>query len=389
MALRPDRPVPSEPAPDVDPNADTLADDAWPVPNLYYVEPEEPEEEVEQRVAPNGSARRRVPPRLGAKPLALLVALLLLALATAVLAASLLSGDEPTPSAEAGQVDVPSRPSRTTTNAAPSSSESVVPDVGGLQFATARAKLEVAGFRVERTFEASARPQGEVLQQSTAGRTESARGSVVTLTVSSGPDRVAVPDVEGLTARAAGRALRRAGLEVEVRVAHTEDAPGTVLAQEPPAGASVDPGDVVRLEISAGPATVTRDVPDLVGLTLSSAQRMLHRLELRSTIVRVESSEPAGVVVAQTPAAGTKLRSGGVIRLRVSSGPATGVVRDVTGLDVDSARSQLEAAGFTVVTIDEPTTDPGKDGLVVGQDPRGGTEAQQGATVTLTVARFG
>jgi beta-lactam-binding protein with PASTA domain len=38
---------------------------------------------------------------------------------------------------------------------------------------------------------------------------------------------------------------------------------------------------------------------------------------------------------------------------------------------------------------DQSTDDPTQDGLVVGQSPRGGSTARDGAVVTITVARMG
>jgi len=72
----------------------------------------------------------------------------------------------------------------------------------------------------------------------------------------------------------------------------------------------------------------------------------------------------------------------------VSSGPATVTVPDVTGLDESSARARLRSLGLTVETVEEPTSDPDEDGLVVGQDPPAGTEADDDTTVVLTIARF-
>ncbi len=60
----------------------------------------------------------------------------------------------------------------------------------------------------------------------------------------------------------------------------------------------------------------------------------------------------------------------------------------MTGLDESSARARLRALGFRVETVDEPTGDPGEDGLVVAQDPLGGTDAEDGTTVVLTIVRL-
>jgi len=77
------------------------------------------------------------------------------------------------------------------------------------------------------------------------------------------------------------------------------------------------------------------------------------------------------------------------VTLTVSTGPQKLDVPDVTGLDEDSARQQLEAAGFQVQVNDEPTTDPGQDGLVLRQSPAGASAATKGSIVTLVVGRLG
>jgi serine/threonine-protein kinase len=76
------------------------------------------------------------------------------------------------------------------------------------------------------------------------------------------------------------------------------------------------------------------------------------------------------------------------VRLTVSSGRATIDVPDVTGLDEQSARLELENAGFVVRVTDETTTDPAQDGIVVGQAPAAGASLEEGAVVTLVVARY-
>jgi serine/threonine-protein kinase len=105
-------------------------------------------------------------------------------------------------------------------------------------------------------------------------------------------------------------------------------------------------------------------------------------------VTRVESSKPVGVVVDQSPSAGNELDRGEPVALTVSSGPAAVSVPAVVGLDEGSARTQLEAAGFEVTIVDEPTSDPAEDGQVVGQSPSAGTERKPGTLVTIRVARL-
>jgi hypothetical protein len=92
----------------------------------------------------------------------------------------------------------------------------------------------------------------------------------------------------------------------------------------------------------------------------------------------VASSQPAGVVVANSNA-------GGKVKLQVSAGaqpqPAESVP-DTTGEDAATAQSDLTDAGFAVVTVQWPVDDPANDGVVVFQTPG---SAPQGATVVVYV----
>jgi serine/threonine-protein kinase len=95
------------------------------------------------------------------------------------------------------------------------------------------------------------------------------------------------------------------------------------------------------------------------------------------------------VLLEHGPAPGSKVEKGVSVTLTVSSGPSDVVVRDVTGLDAATARAQLADAGFDVSVVDQPTSDPDQDGVVVDQSPESGSSATKGSTVTITVARVG
>ena len=145
------------------------------------------------------------------------------------------------------------------------------------------------------------------------------------------------------------------------------------------------PRTVVALQI-AEPTTVR--VPNLVGMRAADARSRLRSLGLGSTQRPVESPRPAGEVVSQSPGAGAELREGGTVTLRVSTGPASVAVPDVVGLSEAAATRDLEAAGFVVQVVDEPTVEPAEDGTVLAQSPSAGASRREGSTVTITVARL-
>jgi serine/threonine-protein kinase len=76
------------------------------------------------------------------------------------------------------------------------------------------------------------------------------------------------------------------------------------------------------------------------------------------------------------------------VTLSVSKGPATSAVPDVTNQTQSTATRILKGAGFTVGLVMQPVTDPSQDGIVVSQDPVGGSTGQQGEVVVITVGQL-
>ncbi len=115
-----------------------------------------------------------------------------------------------------------------------------VPDVTGLSRESAEDSLRAEGLKVVVREEPSDKPAGEVISQDPGAGTEVDAGSRVTITVSTGPEQVSVPDVTGLPVADARRALKQAGLKVEERTSVVTDPnqDGVVLDQSPDAPAT-------------------------------------------------------------------------------------------------------------------------------------------------------
>jgi eukaryotic-like serine/threonine-protein kinase len=142
-----------------------------------------------------------------------------------------------------------------------------VPGVVGLTEDEAVEALEEAQLRVGTIQrEASEEEEGIVIAQD-PGEGEQARpGSVVTITVSSGPETTAVPDVICEDIDSAQAEIEGAGLEfVYAGTRTTEECPpGTVAEQNPQPGADVELGSNVRVREAVAPEpspTPTLPVP--------------------------------------------------------------------------------------------------------------------------------
>ncbi|GAA1003959.1 serine/threonine protein kinase [Streptomyces sp. F-3] len=197
-----------------------------------------------------------------------------------------------------------------------------------------------------------------------------------------------VPPLLAKTEAEARKRLEEAGLEVkEVRHAHSDTVErGTVISTDPEAGTRIRVRGSVTLTVSDGPRIVK--VPDLQGRPLDEARSLLKKAGLEPGMVTREFSESVarGSVIATRPAAGTERRAGSAIALVVSKGRAVDVP-DVTGKDLDQAKSALEGAGLKVRIASEQVNSEFDKGRVARQAPAGGSRIAEGGTVTLTLSK--
>jgi beta-lactam-binding protein with PASTA domain len=212
------------------------------------------------------------------------------------------------------------------------------------------------------------------------------KGNPVTILVSLGAPKATVPDVVGKSSADAVATLANANLKANpVRI--TSDKPvDTVLAQDPHAGDRVAEGTTVRINISSGPQPIA--VPSVLHEPYDQAASVLQAAGFAVARKDVDSNEPAGTVVDQFPAANTSAAKNSRVTLSVSKGPTTTGVPDVTSQDEPTATDALKAAHFKVAVVRQDTTDPGADGIVLSQDPPGGSQAKPGSTVTIVVGRL-
>jgi len=123
--------------------------------------------------------------------------------------------------------------------------------VTGLSRGSAEDSLSSEGLKVQVREEPSDKPKDDVVAQDPAGGTQVDSGSRVTITVSTGPEQVEVPDVTGLTPSAATRELKAAGLKSVQRESDTTDETqdGVVVKQAPESGGQVDKGRTVTIYV--------------------------------------------------------------------------------------------------------------------------------------------
>lgn len=122
----------------------------------------------------------------------------------------------------------------------------LIPNVIGLDSTTGGAQLTASGFTIAIIFAASASPANIILDQSPPALTPAPPGTLVTLTVSSGPVH---PNLYGLTpAEAAAKAALTAFTIGTTTFENSQSLPGRVIRQDPPAF-SHDPSTVINIVV--------------------------------------------------------------------------------------------------------------------------------------------
>jgi beta-lactam-binding protein with PASTA domain/tRNA A-37 threonylcarbamoyl transferase component Bud32 len=195
---------------------------------------------------------------------------------------------------------------------------------------------------------------------------------------------VPVPGVVGIEEELAKSKIEAAGLTPKVkRSADKQVKEGFVISQNPDGGVRIQKGDQVTIVVSTGVPKTT--VPKVVGLDYGDAVDALAAAHLNARKKEVFSKKPVGQVVAQNPAANEVVPEDSEVVLKVSKGQQTASVPNVVGQSQSEATANLQAAGFKVQSVSSPS-DTVASGVVISQNPDGGTEATKGSTVTITVS---
>ena len=243
----------------------------------------------------------------------------------------------------------------------PSSPEKVtVASVRGMTYEQA-AKTLSPDFTVTKREVADNAAENTVIDQDPAGGTEASRRSDVTLTVSTGPDSVKVPNVVGDAVNEAKAALLAAGIdENHIKISPTKkddtglDA-GIIAESNPKAGASLGTSSDITLYESSGKATV----PDLAGKTASEAAQALYKahLSIDSKDQVTDRPDEVGKVV-YVPDAGKKVNNGSSVTVYIGKSPEKTATATVTQPPSSSAAPSSSSAPATSQSPSSSTQSP-------------------------------
>ena len=257
-----------------------------------------------------------------------------------------------------------------------------IPNVVGLTQAAAQTAILNAGLTVGTVTAQSSTTvaAGSVLSQSPSCGVV-APGTAISLTVSSGPPPVAVPNVVGDSQLTAIFGVRGAGFTVgTITTASSSTVPqGFVISEDPAAGTLAAPGSSVNLVVSSG--TV---VPNVVGQTEQAAVAALTAagFTVGTITPQISTTVPEFNVISQYLPAGSVVNPGTAINIVFSSGSQ----QLVQVPDAHAGIAPFLAAGLTVGTVTPMLSSTvGKD-FVISQDPAVGSFAVVGTPVNVVLS---
>jgi penicillin-binding protein 1A len=134
------------------------------------------------------------------------------------------------------------------------------------------------------------------------------------------PQSGAVPDVVGQRSEHAQNELAKANFTPLVEVVDSAVPKGTVVAQTPAGGTSLELGGLVTIQVSSGVPSKVK-VPDVVGLSRTDAKAALETAGFVVEVVSKHVSDPhnVDVVLDQQPPGGTKLLQGSTVTITVGT----------------------------------------------------------------------
>ncbi|MFH8771087.1 Stk1 family PASTA domain-containing Ser/Thr kinase [Streptomyces sp. NPDC017958] len=260
------------------------------------------------------------------------------------------------------------------------------PDFVGNSYATAQKMAENRDLKLADPIRkpCANQPKGNVCSQDPKPRTDVKKGDTITLVVSTGAPKVAVPSVLGKSFDDAKAMLEgdKYKFNVVKREEVSAEQAGTVLKQNPDLGAEVQKGSTITLTVAKAEEKIT--IPsDLVGKSCDDAKAELQNLGLVPTCNDTPTNNPDddGKVLSTNPAAGEQVVKNTNVAINVGKvqGQQQTQVPQVQNQKLKDARKMLEQAGLQVAV--QGSQDD--NAVVVTSNPTPGTTVNQGDTVTL------
>ncbi len=216
---------------------------------------------------------------------------------------------------------------------------------------------------------------------------------VVNVVIKTGDSSLVIPsDVQGLEPQTVRQQLTQLGF-TNINPTYYEEysesiSAGKVVRIDPPEGSEVTSDAAITIVISKGPAAVTVTVPDVKGMSESSARSAITDRKLVVGVVSEEysTSVEKGRVIRQSPESGSSLSEGASVNIVISRGQEGVKVPELGGLTLDEAVRKLQDAGLLLGDMDEEFDDDHDEGTVCGQSPSSGSPVARNTKVNVVIS---
>ncbi len=222
-------------------------------------------------------------------------------------------------------------------------------------------------------------------------KTETQTGDSQTTQTTQIKDGVVVPSLTGKTMDQAKQEINGTGLGIKQAGTASSDTveKGQIISQDPQDGKTVEKNTTIEVIISSGSAANSEnavDIPNVVGQSETDASAALTAKGFNVTKTTSYSSSVAeGYVISQTPNGDTQGKEGDTIALEISLGSEKITVPNVVSGYKSEQQAREILSQFNVST-DTKYSDTVDEGIVMAQSLAAGTQADPGASITITVS---
>jgi len=206
-----------------------------------------------------------------------------------------------------------------------------IPDVKGKSLAESISILQKQNLnaKIDSYKSSSDVPEGYVMEQKPPSGFKVKQDKSILLVLSSGSEKVEIPDLTGKPFLDAEAEITSAGFQVGIKSAvHSDNYPvvNTIIAQTPLPKSISERDAKISLLLSKGPYPQMLLMPDLKGMKFNDVQERLESggLEISDITFNPNPVYGDGIIIAQTPPAGQLIQVGQKVELQVSS--STGVI---------------------------------------------------------------
>lgn len=203
-----------------------------------------------------------------------------------------------------------------------------VPFLEGRERADAEEEIRSNNFTVGQVTEEPSETvrEGIVIRQSPPPNTPVQPGSAIDLVVSTGPDSVALENLEGLTEREATARLDTLDLTYVFETEFSDEVErGRVIRTDPGPDTPMQPGSEVLVILSDGVEPIP--VPNLLGKDVDTARAELEALglvlEVNNSTIEVSDPAQVGLIQSQNPTEPATLFPGDIVRVTLGAAPET------------------------------------------------------------------